>query len=155
MIRVTYPLSLALGALGMLGSVVAAIGIGGRLEHPISAGQLVGFLIPGGMGVSGLMFALRSRALIAVDQDGLRRLGTWGWRLAWAEVQGAHSDATRLALRPGEDALRRQSIRGAVQWSRWFAPRSPSGWIVLPRPVADEAARTVLNRHGIRVVTAA
>lgn len=150
MIRAQYTRALALGLGMLIVSAVALVGAITLLTQSVTWSHLLTLIFALGWSLFGLIYLLRSRPRITVSTAGVRQLGIGGWQLAWGEVRAAKISPSNLVIEPTADALRRQSVRTAVQWSRMVAsgPR-PHGAIVLPQPRLDAAAWQIFRAHGV------
>lgn len=150
MIRATYLRSLLLGSAGLIISILGIVGVVGLLRESLSWDRVFTvFLVLAWIVLSWLQL-VRSRPRIEVSAAGVRQTGIGAWRLAWAEIATASISAAELVLEPSADAMQRQSVRTASQWSKFFAGgRHGRGAIVLPRPHCDDAATKILREHGL------
>lgn len=154
MIRAQYTRALVLGLAGLIVAAVALVGVITLLTQSVTWSHLFTLSLVLVWSLSGLMFLVRSRPSMTVSTSGVRQLGIWGWQLAWNEVLAAEITPSKLVIEPTADALQRQSVRSAVQWSRIFASgQRARGAIVLPQPRLNEAARRTFRAHGVETDT--
>lgn len=133
-------LLLAMAAVAMFGAVWLLIQSLSWI-HVLTAIAALGWV------AFGLIYVGRSQAKVDVSADGLRQIGLGRWRLKWTEIRRVESGPSQVVVEPSAEALQRQSIRNAVQWSRFVAPGRERGVIVLPQSRIDSAAAQALQMH--------
>lgn len=99
----------------------------------------------------GLVYVLRSRVTVEVIPDGLHQISLGRWHLKWTEIRRQERVSAGIVVEPTAEALQRQSIRTAVQWSRYAAAGGERGVIVLPHPLLDCAAVQALQTHEVGI----